>query len=287
MSDHRWQGYSHHELFQQIHQGPGADASTDSIRRWTELARALGEIDTGMAAALTSAMADWQGEAAENAREGLRPLHEWAQQAQQAAEVMRQCAEHQADFVSRARADMPPPVTVTAEDPGEAVSLLTHLFGGQTDYETEEARHHAAEQRAFDVMRSYESSTTANTTSLASFNSPPRVVVDAPTAASGSGGTVGKQAVTISWVPTPAPAARAPGVATARGAAGRSGQHPTVSSDRPTPTSRSGANAATSKATREDEESIDRDVTEQFGHPNGLFDQEQHVSRPVIGGEPG
>ncbi|MEU6131727.1 hypothetical protein ABZ805_21350, partial [Saccharopolyspora sp. NPDC047091] len=70
MSDHRWQGYRHEELYEQIHQGPGADASTDSVRRWSELTRTLGEIDGDLAAALNSAMSGWQGAAADNAHGG-------------------------------------------------------------------------------------------------------------------------------------------------------------------------------------------------------------------------
>ena len=48
-------------------------------------------------------------------------------------------AERQAGYVSKARADMPAPVAVTAEQPGALVTGLTHLFGGQTDHEKQEA----------------------------------------------------------------------------------------------------------------------------------------------------
>jgi hypothetical protein len=286
MSDHRWQGYSHHELFDQIHQGPGADGSSHSVRRWTELTRALGEIDTGLAAALAGAMADWQGEAAENARGGLRPLGDWAMQAQQAAEDMRQRAEQQAEFVSKARTDMPPPVTVAAEDPGTAVSVLTHLFGGQTDYEVQEARQDAAEQRAFEVMRTYEASTTANTTSLASFAAPPQVVVDSPPVAPGSGGTVAKSPITISWAPPPP--AYGPGPDAARDAGRRDGRA-SARGERPmrSGSSHPPASSSTPKSARRgSDDPVDRKVTEEVGRPGGFFDEHQTLSRPVIGGEP-
>ena len=162
MSDLRWQGHSHEELFEQINEGPGADGSTESVRRWRQLTRALNEIDDGLADALAAAMSGWTGAAADNAHDGLRPLGDWAQQAQEAAELMRDRAEQQAEFVSKARNDMPEPVAVSAEEPGAVESLLTHLVGAQTDYEVQEARRDAAEQRAFEVMRGYESSTTAN-----------------------------------------------------------------------------------------------------------------------------
>lgn len=288
MSDHRWQGYRHEELYEQIHQGPGADASTDSVRRWSELTRTLGEIDGDLAAALSSAMSGWQGEAADNARGGIRPLGEWAVQAQQAAESMRDRTEQQASFVGKARADMPQPQPLTTEDPGTAITGLVHLFGGQTDYEVQESRRDAAEQRAFEVMRTYETSTRANTTSLASFAPPPQVVVDAHVPPPGSAKGLQQPNITISWAGAPVPAPRGgtgsaatPGGARrqpARGSAGRGGErgrgtHPTGSGG--------------GRARRRDDDSVDRSVTEQVGGGTGFFDEPQTLSRPVIGGDPG
>ncbi|MEB3368121.1 PPE domain-containing protein [Saccharopolyspora mangrovi] len=281
MGDHRWQGYQHAELHAQINEGPGAHGSTDSVRRWSELTRALGEIDGGLAAAVAAARSGWQGDAADSANAGLRPLGEWAVLAQQASTVMRERAEQQAEHISKARRDMPPPVQVTSEDPGAAVSALTHLFGGQTDYEVQEARQHAAEQRAFDVMRTYEASTQANTTSLASFAPPPQVVVDAPVSR-GSHVSGGSSQVTISWGPTVAPGTTTGGTSnrgtTAPGAkpAGRS-----------TRSSGSAAGRATGKrAKRGHDDRVEHEVTEKLGD-GGFFDEPQTGSRPVIGGEPG
>ncbi|MCI2419111.1 PPE domain-containing protein [Saccharopolyspora sp. K220] len=280
MSDHRWQGYRHPELFAQIHEGPGPDGSTDSIRRWNELTRALGEIDAGLASAVSSAMAGWQGKAADSARDGLRPLGNWAAQAQQATTVMRERAEQQAEFISKARRDMPPPVQVTTEEPGTAETVLTHLFGGQTDYELQEAKQHAAEQRAFDVMRTYEASTQANTTSLASFTPPPQVVVDAPVIG-GSGASAGQHNVTISWGATSAPAARVstPATLPTRATERRPG--------RPGGTNPARGGSAGKRTRRDRDDAVDRKVTEEVGRPGGFFDEPQTLSRPVIGGEPG
>ncbi|MFR9731077.1 PPE domain-containing protein [Saccharopolyspora sp. MS10] len=287
MSDHRWQGYRHEELYEQIHQGPGADASTDSVRRWSELTRTLGEIDGDLAAALNSAMSGWQGAAADNARGGLRPLGDWAQQAQQAAELMRDRTEQQAAFIGKARADMPRPQPVTTEDPGSAITGLVHLFGGQTDYEVQESRQNAAEQRAFEVMRTYEQSTRANTTSLASFAPPPQVVVDATAGAPGGARSWQQPSVTISWGGTPVPAPRGAAGSTpgqsarrqsGRGGAGRGsergrGTHP--------------ASASGGRARRREDDVVDREVTERIGGGDGFFDAPQTLSRPVIGGDPG
>ena len=331
MSDLRWQGHSHEELFEQINEGPGADGSTESVRRWRQLTRALNEIDDGLADALAAAMSGWTGAAADNAHDGLRPLGDWAQQAQEAAELMRDRAEQQAEFVSKARNDMPEPVAVSAEEPGAVESLLTHLVGAQTDYEVQEARRDAAEQRAFEVMRGYESSTTANTTALASFATPPQVVVDSPSSArspstpgspgsSGAPGAGGGQGITLSWGGMSAPAMPSPrtggantggtpGIASrssggapregsgargetfrGSGASGSSsgGSSPAGSSSAtasPASTSSSGAARGAERA-EEDDEQVDRDVTEQSGDPGGFFEQPRTSSRPVIGGQP-
>ncbi|SFS40911.1 PPE domain-containing protein [Saccharopolyspora flava] len=275
MGDHRWQGYRHAELYAQINEGPGAHGSTDSIRRWSELTRALGEIDGGLAAATAAARSGWRGHAADSADSGLRPLGEWAQLAQQASAVMRERAEQQAEFIAKARRDMPPPVAVTSEEPGAAVSALTHLFGGQTDYEIQEAAQHAAEQRAFDVMRTYEASTQANTTSLASFAPPPQVVVDAP--ADASGGSGGSSKVTISWGPTAVPTSSTSGPAPGNTAGG------TRSATRP---SGNAAKATGKRGRSRREEPVEHEVTERLGD-GGFFGEPQTGSRPVIGGEPG
>ncbi|WP_277675929.1 PPE domain-containing protein [Saccharopolyspora rectivirgula] len=274
MSDHRWQGYSHAELYEQIHDGPGAESSQAPAHRWRELTRALGEVDQQLRAALTAISEDWRGAAADSARRGLGPLGDWAAQAQQAAEIMRDRAEQQAELISWARSEMPPPVEITTEDPGTARTLLTHLFGGQTDYEVEEARKNAAEQRAFDVMRTYEAATAANTTSLASFTPPPRVVVDVPEASGRSGASPG---VTISWAAAPPPpvsdsASRGPGPAN-RGSAssnrGRTGRRPAAGSG--------------GRSRRQHDAEQQHEVTEKLGRPGDFFEVPEVLSRPVIG----
>lgn len=283
MSDHRWQGYQHAELYAQIHDGPGPDSSTASVHRWSELTRALGEIDDGLAAAVTAAASGWQGAAADSARGGLRPLGDWAALARQSGEVMRERAEQQAEFIGKARRDMPPPMQVTSEEPGAAVSALTHLFGGQTDYELQEAAQHAAEQRAFDVMRTYEASTQTNVTSLASFSAPPQVVVEASgtTSSGGSSGSSQMSQITVSWG---AAAARPPGGgAESRPAPAQRGRADTQASGRHGG-SDSGARSGRERAKRA-EDSSDSEVTERLGNPGGFFDEPQTLSRPVIGGE--
>lgn len=202
MGHHRWQGYTHEELYAQLHTGPGPSAATASITRWSRLGEALAEIDADLHAALRRLAGQWEGAAADSAQAGLTPLARWSAEAREAAEAMRLSVEQQAEHLAAARAAMPPPVPVTAERPPAFVSALVHLFGGQCDYELQEAAAAAAEQRAFEVMATYEANTTATTTALAPFTAPPQVAVSsAPTPAGGGG-----SGVTVSFVPGGAPA---------------------------------------------------------------------------------
>ncbi|MEO6090782.1 MAG: PPE domain-containing protein, partial [Umezawaea sp.] len=184
---HRWNGYSHEELYKQINSGPGPKASHASMERWQGVSAALVEINDELHAGVLKSGATWEGKAADTARAGLNPLAAWADDARTGADVMRVSAEMQADFISKARTDMPAPVPVTAEDPGKLLSALTHLVGGQTDYEVEEKAHSAAEQRAREVMATYASSTTTNTSTLGQFHQPPQLTI---TASQSSLGTV-------------------------------------------------------------------------------------------------
>jgi hypothetical protein len=175
--EHRWQGYRHAELYERIHTGPGPDASTSASIRCNDMIGALGEIDADPRKAVAGSGATGEGAAAEGAGGGLNPLGRWADDARTAALVMKESTEAQAEHIGRARAEMPAPVTVTAEQPSSLVSGLVHLFGGQTDYERQEAAADNAEQRAFEVMRTYEAGTTHTTSILGRFTPPPRVVV--------------------------------------------------------------------------------------------------------------
>ncbi|MFE9745063.1 PPE domain-containing protein [Saccharothrix saharensis] len=179
---HRWSGYSHEELYEQINAGPGPKASHASMERWQGVSAALTEINADLHVGVLRSGATWEGSAADKARAGINPLAAWADDARAGAEVMRDSAEMQADHIAKARSDMPPPVKVTAEEPNLLVTALTNLVGGQTDYEAQEQAKNAAEQRAREVMTTYASSTFANTSTLAQFHQPPQLVISAPDA---------------------------------------------------------------------------------------------------------
>ncbi|RJQ70748.1 PPE domain-containing protein [Pseudonocardiaceae bacterium YIM PH 21723] len=190
MGEHRWRGYSHEELYRQIHAGPGPNGSTTAIGRWQEMAKTLTEIDDDIKRMVRNGAVSWEGAAADQTRAGMTPLAQWAAEATANAESMKQHTEQQATNVGKARSDMPAPEQVTAEEPSRIKSAVVHLFGGQTDYERQEAAQAAAEQRAFEVMHNYETASLSTASALTPFSPAPQVVVDAPIPVRGEGGAV-------------------------------------------------------------------------------------------------
>ncbi|WHT20313.1 PPE domain-containing protein [Crossiella sp. CA-258035] len=239
MADHRWQGYSHQELYGQLHAGPGPAASATSIGRWSDMSAALADIDAEIKQAIGNSRADWTGKAADAADAALHPLAQWARDAQAGAELMRLSAELQAEYVGKARADMPAPMEVTAEKPNMLVTGVVHLFGGQTDYELQEAAQSAAEQRAFEVMETYQTSTAANVSTLGQFTKPPELHLDTGHGAHQSSGPIGTAA------PPPARPSRIPPARSApTSTGGRTGSAPVPAPPRSgAPTTSSGAPA--------------------------------------------
>jgi hypothetical protein len=177
-TDTRWQGYSHQELYDQLNSGPGVEAASPAVDTWAGMSQALDELQQDIGAGVRASGASWEGIAADSARDTLGPLGDWAQQASSAADVMRVSTELQAGLLAKARADMPAPVPVTAEEPNGLLTALQHLIGEQTDHEIQEAASNAAEQQAFQVMAQYESGTSDNTATLGDFGQPPTLVVD-------------------------------------------------------------------------------------------------------------
>jgi hypothetical protein len=169
----RWQGYSHQELYDMLHSGPGAAASGGVADQWSELAGALTDIQQELNAGVRDSGATWTGSAGDAARGALGPLGEWAQQASTAADVMRISTELQGDLLSKARAAMPAPIPVP-QQPGQ----IGQLLAAQIDYEVTEMASQGAEQAAHQVMAQYEAATDDNTSTLGDFGEPPTLVVD-------------------------------------------------------------------------------------------------------------
>jgi hypothetical protein len=172
-SGNRWQGYSHQQLYNMLHSGPGPAAAGTAADRWSTMAGALSDIQQDISSGVAASGAAWVGSAADSAHGALNPLGQWAEQASSAADVMRISAELQGDLLSKARADMPVPIAVPQQ-----TSQLSQLVTAQLDYEMAEAASQVAAQQAFQVMAQYEAGTTDNTNTLGDFGEPPALHVD-------------------------------------------------------------------------------------------------------------
>ncbi|MFI9385185.1 PPE domain-containing protein [Kutzneria sp. NPDC052558] len=178
--DVRWRGYTHQELYDAINSGPGAAASADPAARWAAISGVLAEISGDLSNGIGAAHEHWGGAAAESALGGIAQLARWADAAHADAATVRAGAEAQADYVTRARADMPAPVKAPEPGPAGWLGDLVSLFLGQVDAEIIEAAQDAAATRAFEVMSTYEHNTAANTGSLRAFDPVPVVTAARP-----------------------------------------------------------------------------------------------------------
>lgn len=172
-SGNRWQGYSHQQLYDMLHSGPGPASAGVAADRWSSMAVALSDIQQDISSGVAASGAAWVGSAADSAHGALNPLGQWAEQASSAADVMRISAELQGDLLSKARADMPAPIAIPQQ-----TSQISQLVTAQVDYEVAEAASQIAAQQAFQVMAQYEAGTTDNTNTLGDFGEPPALHVD-------------------------------------------------------------------------------------------------------------
>ncbi|SEP77935.1 PPE family protein [Lentzea xinjiangensis] len=233
MTEHRFQGYAHPELYKMINSGPGVAASIPVEQGWKQIAATLAQIDGDLHEGLAKMGADWESDASDTAQGALSPLAEWAGFAESGATTMESSARLQGEFVAEARKKMPEVVPVTTEKPGMmdmAVGALTgpvgmaHVVGQQMDHERQEAAADNAAAQAVKVMEDYQSDSRWNSSTLGEFPTPPQVVIDTPPPAgtgtgsagpgshsptgytpSGNAGNTGNTGTTNpSWTPPPA-----------------------------------------------------------------------------------
>jgi hypothetical protein len=187
----RWRGYTHKELYQMLHDGPGAAASASPSRRWAEIATTLTEVGQDLKKALELTGSAWQGKAAGAAYERLTTTVAWAEDAGASAGIMRTAVEDQGDHIAKARADMPVPEGVTPVAPDPAVAPAVQVLQTQVDAEPAETAASSAEERAVEVMTTYETNTKATTATLASFDVPQKLLPDTGMHQGNGGGLLG------------------------------------------------------------------------------------------------
>ncbi|MBC6448069.1 PPE domain-containing protein [Actinokineospora xionganensis] len=187
---YNWDAWSHKDLHKMINgesatwvggeDGAGVanvGAATDRWNRFTSLMSAA-RIQTD--AALTRAGVAWEGSASESMTAGITPLSQWTVDAGEAGQASGTSVDQFSSSYSSARNRMPEPVEVNStanSDFGGIPAGFTHLFGGQTDQDKQEAQAQQAKQEAVRVMSGYNSDAVNAQSSVGQFVPPPSVTV--------------------------------------------------------------------------------------------------------------
>jgi len=187
----RWRGFSHEDLYKMLHDGPGATASAEPSRRWSEIAATLTEVGQDLKKALDLTGSGWTGPAAGAAYERLSTTVAWASSAGASASAMRTSVEDQAGHIAKARAEMPQPAGVPAAAPDPTVAPAVQVLQTQTDAEPAEAAASSAEEKAVEVMTTYENSTNTTTGALPKFSAPEPLLPDTGMHQGRGGGLLG------------------------------------------------------------------------------------------------
>jgi hypothetical protein len=198
MSDVRWEGFSHEEIYSRVQQGPGPLASADAEAAWSTVESTIRTVDAQLTRAVKQIGAGWQGRAAEAVQGGMTVMSNWALDAAGDASLTKNGISAQAEQAGRLRSAMPPPRTaewnriVQEEVPG--VGLMSAM-GDLGALEEQMADDHAA---AVEMMNRYSSQSSDNQRLMNYWTQPPTVVVEAASARSttstaplGAAGAVG------------------------------------------------------------------------------------------------
>ena len=196
MSDVRWEGYSHEEIYARVQQGPGRLASSDAEAAWSTVESTIRTVDAQLTRAVNRIGAGWQGRAADAVHGGMTVMSNWALDAAGDATLTRNGITAQAEQAARLRTAMPPPRTdewnrmVHEEVPAVGLMSATGDLGAL------EERMANDRAMAVDLMNRYSSQSSDNQRMMNYWTQPPTVVVEAVAPASSSaaaqaGGVVG------------------------------------------------------------------------------------------------
>jgi hypothetical protein len=182
MSDIRWEGLSHEEIYSRVQQGPGRLASSDAEAAWNTVESTIRAVDAQLTRAVKQIGAGWQGRAADAVHGGMTVMSNWALDAAGDASLTKTGITAQAEQAARLRSAMPPPRTaewnrfVNEQVPG--VGLMSAV-GDLGALEERMANDHAV---AVDMMNRYSSQSSDNQRMMNYWTPPPTVVVEAASA---------------------------------------------------------------------------------------------------------
>ena len=201
---YNWDGSSHQRLYDEIHgnagffgtDGAGVSGAHGAQDGWAELAALMARAYWRTEAALAKAGAEWEGGAADAMRSGVTPLSQWAVDAHDASAASAHSTETHVLSYSAAKNTMPEPVKVTSTANSDGLgipAMYTHLLGGQTDQDKQEAAAQEAKAEAVRIMSGYEAESGFAQAGVGQFVPPPSVTVAVapPTPTGGDGIPVG------------------------------------------------------------------------------------------------
>lgn len=188
---HNWDNYSHQTLYDRIHgkggfflpDGSGVSGAAGAQEGWAELATLMAQARERTEAALSKAGAVWEGDAGDAMQSGITPLARWADDAHTASLASQRSTDFHVDAYSAAKNQMPEPVKVSSTANGDYGGIpagFTHLLGGQTDQDKEEASAQEAKAEAVRTMDRYELVSGASRMALGQFVPPSSVAVSVP-----------------------------------------------------------------------------------------------------------
>ncbi|MBB5808704.1 hypothetical protein F4560_008472 [Saccharothrix ecbatanensis] len=178
IGNHNFDAQSHRQLYDKIHGGPGYSAAQAVDDAWAKFLDVMRTARVELETTIRRSGAVWQGAAGERFTSSNAPLVQWAEDACTAATVTRASFEAQALSYVDAKGEMPEPVKVTStanDDLWGIPAGFTHLVGGQTDQDLQEAQAQEAKRLAVAVMIGYRERASAAVDSLGEFVPPPSV----------------------------------------------------------------------------------------------------------------
>ncbi|WP_344015346.1 hypothetical protein [Pseudonocardia xinjiangensis] len=186
MSDIRWEGYSHEEIYAAVHQGPGQSISAGAEAAWAATEALILRIDERIAVAMAQSVGGWEGRAAEAGRTAMTPLGQWALDAANDAKITAQAVARQGEQARDLRNAMPEPNSAQLDAEYDAAFTdPTYLFHGRDDLQAAEQESANRAARAVDLMNGYTNNSYENRRHMDYWTLPPQVTVEttAPAAA--------------------------------------------------------------------------------------------------------
>ena len=217
MSDIRWEGFTHDEIYARVQQGPGRAASADAEAAWSTVEGTIRSVDEQLTRAVRQVGVHWEGAAADGVHGGMRVMSNWALDAAGDALLTKNGIAAQAEEAGYIRAAMPPPRTAKWNDTVGQVVGGAGLVPAMTDIGALEDQMANDRARAVELMNQYSARSSENQQMMNYWTQPPRVVVETvpPAAPVSSPAVESSAAVGLGHLVAPAigPGAGSPGVA--------------------------------------------------------------------------